>query len=61
MNRCTQKDIERVYKILEKRTLTSRELVDICNLEPEKVFFILRHLLENKMINLTATNQYQIL
>jgi len=58
---CTQEDIERVYKTLEKRTLTSRELVDICNLEPEKVFFILRHLLENKMINLTATNQYQIL
>ena len=57
----TQEDIERVYKTLEKRTLTSRELVDICNLEPEKVFFILRYLLENKMINLTATNQYQIL
>ena len=53
--------MERVYKTLEKRTLTSGELVNICNLEPDKVFFILRQLLENKMINLTATNQYQIL
>jgi hypothetical protein len=36
-------------------------LVEICNLEDEKIIIILQYLMEDRKIKLTNSNQYQIL
>jgi ATP-dependent DNA helicase RecQ len=60
-NKYAQKEIKCVLDNLEKKPLSSRELVEICNLEDEKIIIILQYLMEDRKIKLTNSNQYQIL
>jgi len=60
-NKCSQKEIIHVLEALEKKPLSSKELVEICTLEDEKIIIILQYLMEDQKIKLTNSNQYQIL
>ena len=60
-NKYSQKEIKCVLEALEKKPLSSKELVEICNLEDEKIIIILQYLMEDQKIKLTNSNQYQIL
>ena len=59
--RYNKQEIALVFNTLKKSSLSSRELVDICNLEDAAVVKILRYLLEQNKIKLTKSNQYQLL
>ena len=50
-----------MLEALEKKPLSSKELVEICTLEDEKIIIILQYLMEDQKIKLTNSNQYQIL
>ena len=60
-NKFSQKEIIHVLEALEKKPLSSKELVEICTLEDEKIIIILQYLMEDQKIKLTNSNQYQIL
>ena len=60
-NKYSQKEIKCVLEALEKKALSSKELLEICTLEDEKIIIILQYLMEDQKIKLTNSNQYQIL
>ena len=60
-NKCSQKEIKCVLQALEKKPLSSKELLEICTLEDDKIIIILQYLTENQKIKLTNSSQYQIL
>jgi len=60
-NKYSQKEIKCVLEALEKKALSSKELLEICTLEDDKIIIILQYLMEDQKIKLTNSNQYQIL